>query len=256
MLSHVQRDHIQRAASAGWGAGVVSGSHLTYCRQARAETKPSAVRDRTRAAEGTLVVSQVTRLAPDTPSTSVPPFRHDASMLALDGSIPAFARVRHDLLGALPPDRHADLDGASAGEHLHQLLLERHRQVPDRPLHGTIRATILNVQRWCDAARPGTPLSLRLIWAHAPTLAGVCLNRPLWTLERDAPLRCPHCTRPHAYPSSRPPYRAVVVASEPLTDEDWQRLPDASLFTVDADGRLQVQPVTARRTAWFYSTSR
>lgn len=244
----------QSSRPLGWGAAIVAGSHVTYRRQIDPAAKREAVRARTMSTEGTLLLSQLSRLKRETDDTRFPPFCDDTSLLAVDGSIPAFDQIRTDLLGALPPERADFLQGASMGEHLHQLLLERHRQVPDRPLVGTIRATLLNVSRWSASVAPGASLSLRLLWAFPPILAGASLNRPLWIVQRDAPVACSHCGRPHAYPPSSAAYGAVAVASSRLTDEDWEPLPDASLFAIGDDGSLSIQPLTARQSAWLYST--
>ncbi len=39
-------------------------------------------------------------------------------------------------------------------------------------------------------------------------------------------------------------YRAVVVASERVTDtEDWTALPESTLFHIDGEQRLNLQPL-------------
>jgi len=35
-----------------------------------------------------------------------------------------------------------------------------------------------------------------------------------------------------------PPYRSIVFASEPITDEPWMEVPNGSVFDVTADGTL------------------
>jgi predicted glutamine amidotransferase len=38
-------------------------------------------------------------------------------------------------------------------------------------------------------------------------------------------------------------YRSVEIASEPLTDENWQEIPDSHIYSVNADFYLLTEPV-------------
>jgi len=38
-------------------------------------------------------------------------------------------------------------------------------------------------------------------------------------------------------------YRAVEIASEPITDEAWRRVPNSTVFNVDPDMRLNIAPL-------------
>ena len=42
------------------------------------------------------------------------------------------------------------------------------------------------------------------------------------------------------------PYRAVEVASEPITDEDWRQVPNGTVFVVDPDTQLRIEPMGER----------
>ena len=47
-------------------------------------------------------------------------------------------------------------------------------------------------------------------------------------------LRCVACPKQ--------PYRAVEIASEPITHERWLPVPNGTVFSVDPDFRLQIVP--------------
>jgi hypothetical protein len=40
-------------------------------------------------------------------------------------------------------------------------------------------------------------------------------------------------------------YRAVEVASEPITHEHWRQVPNGTVFSVDPDFRLNIVPLSA-----------
>jgi glutamine amidotransferase len=73
---------------------------------------------------------------------------------------------------------------------------------------------------------------------------GSRLNRSLWFLERDEIIHCDICGRPHVHHELKTAYRAVEVASEPVTPEDpWKAVPNAAIYTVDPDYRLRIVPL-------------
>ena len=51
------------------------------------------------------------------------------------------------------------------------------------------------------------------------------------------------CGATHVHHNPQQRYRAVEVASEPITDESWLEIPDGAVFTVDADMRLRIEPM-------------
>ncbi len=44
-------------------------------------------------------------------------------------------------------------------------------------------------------------------------------------------------------------YRAVEIASEPITGESWREIPEGTLFAVDPDMRLHIEPMGERGLA-------
>jgi predicted glutamine amidotransferase len=52
---------------------------------------------------------------------------------------------------------------------------------------------------------------------------------------------CSICGRDHAHPPEGDPYRSTTLASERLTDENWQAVPNGSVFRVDAEARLHLE---------------
>jgi glutamine amidotransferase len=230
---------------------MLTRSGIQCRRQVTPTTKNQRTRDDALSGHGTALVTHLRTARIGGASTAnTQPFRHRDSLLAHAGTLTAFDRFRGDLLGALPPRRQNAIRGDTDSEHLFQLLLERHRQVPDRSPAGSLRVTLKNLTRWSTAAAPDADLSATLLWVVDGRLAAVRFNRPLYLLERTEPLLCPHCGHPHAYPASRDDYRAVVLASQPVTDEDWQEVPNQSAVSITAGAHAtvtsleDVQPVS------------
>ena len=205
---------------------------------------------------GTAVLAATHALPPRRSAVSdVQPFRDGPAMLVCDGDLPAFADLRSDVLSALTPARRQAIRGDTAGEHLFQLLRERARQLPTRSMAGSLRAVLHNLTRWSETTGRSGPMALSMLWIQNGRMAGVCCNRSLYVLNRSAPLRCSVCGHPHARLTPQADYRAVVVASRPLTDEDWQRVPNRSLLAVDRQARLTVSSLDRPARSWLRAGS-
>lgn len=85
-------------------------------------------------------------------------------------------------------------------------------------------------------------LAMSLLWTLGPRLAGSRLGRSLWYVERDGAHRCGVCGELHPDPEPEG-YRAVLLASERITDEDWLEVPERSVFHVDEGMRLRAAPL-------------
>ena len=73
-------------------------------------------------------------------------------------------------------------------------------------------------------------------------MVGSRWQRSLHYLERAGREPCPICGRPHAA-SAREDYRALIIASEPITDEAWPEVPERSVFEVTPEGHLRSRPL-------------
>jgi hypothetical protein len=180
---------------------------------------------------------------------SLQPMVEGAALAVVDAHVPGASTVCEDIRSALRPHRQKALGSDGLAEHVFQLLLERRDQVPGRPPVDTLRAVMMNVRRWSERAMAGaaagdgmhTP-QLRVLWSSGTErgLVGCSIGAPLWSVRRTEPLACGYCGQSHAVRVGEgEDYRAVVLASTPRTDEDWQRLPDGFAFSVTPDAKLK-----------------
>ncbi len=178
---------------------------------------------------------------------SLQPMVEGASLAVVDAYVPGTSLVCEDIRSALRPRRQKALDSDGLAEHVFQLLLERRDQMPGRAPVDTLRAVMTNVRRWSEkavaeaSAGDGmqTPM-LRVLWSSGTErgLVGCSIGAPLWVVRRTRPLTCEYCGQSHAVRVSEgEDYRAVVLASTPRTDEDWERLPDGAAFSITPDAR-------------------
>ena len=120
---------------------------------------------------------------------------------------------------------------------------------PERPLIETLRIGLEQVIDWCHEIDPNKKIGLNVIWTDGERMVGSRLNRTLWYLERDGIVRCEVCGETHVHHSAKEHYRAVEIASEPITHERWLQVPNGTVFSVDPDYCLKILPLSEKALA-------
>ncbi|MES3629031.1 MAG: class II glutamine amidotransferase [Longimonas sp.] len=269
LIDQSQQDARGLANPHGWGMARVHNGTAACYRQVGPAWESADYRSEALSLRGTTLMAHVRRATVGTPAPeNTHPFRHGDTLLIHNGHIPAFEQVRPRLRERLSADRCAAIQGGTDSEHVLALLLQLRNEAPEASSIEVTRRAVLHVQRWCreveasvyagvsersfadlesvpDDVLHGT-LALNLLWNDGSVLAGSRLNRTLWRVGRDAPHRCPICNTTHT--SAAPHgYRATVLASERITDEDWRAVPNGVVFQSvmhgDATGRFRYEPL-------------
>jgi len=177
------------------------------------------------------------------------PFVHGVWLFAHNGTVPNFEQVRQLLLPELDELHRNEIHGTTDSEHIFRYLLTLWGRHPERPLIETLRLGIENIVTWAADVDPEAQISLNFLWTDGDTLVGSKLNRTLWYLERDGLVDCEVCGKLHVHHDPKRSYRAVEVASEPVTHENWLRIPNGAVFAVDPDMRLRIDKLGPRGLA-------
>lgn len=254
----------------GWGLGTVRDGTLRCEREVGPAYESEEYRRDAARIDATTVLAHVRRATVGDPrEENTHPFRREGSLLAHNGHVPAFDRVRPRILERMAPELERGIRGTTDSEHVFHLLLSRLRDrvapAADEPiaeagadveemaeaLHGTIG----ELRGWCGETTreaDGIPrgpdghrldrLALNLLWTVGHSLVGSRFGRSLWYVEREGGHRCEVCGEQHPDPEPDG-YRSIVVASERITDEDWQEVPESSVFVVDEEMRLRARPL-------------
>ncbi|MFB6099185.1 MAG: class II glutamine amidotransferase, partial [Salinibacter sp.] len=157
-------------------------------------------------------------------------------------------------------ERERYIRGTTDSEHVLALLLQLRDDNPNAPLHDVTRTALQHIQSWVAEEAPDAEphatdadttslshdeleniLALNLLWTDGTALAGSRLNRTLWGLERSYVRVCPLCGEDHAAPPEGADYRATVLASERITEEDWTEVPNGSVFSTAENAALHLE---------------
>jgi len=173
------------------------------------------------------------------------PFVHGVWLFAHNGTVPNFEQVRHRLLEALDPLHWTGIKGGTDSEHVFRYLMTLWQREPERPLLETLRIALEQVIAWSREIDPDRKISLNVLWTDGAQMVGSRLNRSLWYLEREEIVPCEICGQSHVHHDTKQPYKAVEIASEPITHERWLGIPNGTVFAVDQDFRLRIEPFGA-----------
>ncbi len=192
------------------------------------------------------VIAHVRRATVGAPALeNTHPFEHGRWLFAHNGTVSNFDRIRDRMLEAMDPLHRDEIHGTTDSEHIFRYLLTLEMHEPERELRETLHVGLRQIVRWSREADPKARISLNVLWTDGQHLVGSRFNRTLWYLERNEIIHCPICGRPHVHHDPKQAYRAVEVASEPITDEAWLGVPNGTVFSVDPDVRAHFEPMAA-----------
>ncbi|PSQ75628.1 MAG: class II glutamine amidotransferase [Bacteroidetes bacterium QH_7_62_13] len=268
LLDQSQEDTRGLSNPHGWGMASLTGGTAHCVRQVDPATESNRYREQSLRLEGTTLLAHIRRATVGDPSlNNTHPFRNDAAFLIHNGHVPAFKAVRPRLLARLSDEHRHGIRGTTDSEHIFALLLQLREEAPDAPIHTITRRAVHLLQSWCDEEAPDAvqtgvspvpfddldtvadavihdTLALNLLWTDGTDLGGARLNRSLWALRRTGAHICPTCGDDHTDAPESASYRATVLASERITDEDWTKVPNGSVFHVGGDGAFDLFPLT------------
>ncbi len=172
------------------------------------------------------------------------PFHHGRWIFAHNGTIPNFDQVRAKMLDHIDPLHRSEIKGTTDSEHVFRYLLGLFLQHPERGLFETVKAGLEQVIRWSAEVDPDARVGLNVILTNGEHMIGSCLNRSLFYLVRDHTYSCPICGQPHVHHDPKRSYLAAEIASEPITPgENWNQVPNGTVFQVAEDYRLDFAPL-------------
>lgn len=171
------------------------------------------------------------------------PFEHGRWLFAHNGTVGAFEQIRDQMLSATDPLHRNQIQGTTDSEHIFRYLPSLLMEEPEKQLREVLYEGLRQIARWSREADPEAKLSLNILWTDGDHMAGSRLNRTLWYLERNEIIHCKICGQPHVHHDPKQAYRAVEIASEPTTDEEWLGVPNGAVFNIDPDLRIHFEPM-------------
>lgn len=247
----------------GWGIAYYANAHPTLERHAAAAYEDVRFDDAAESVHARIVVAHVRKATEGGVSeANTHPFQVGCWAFAHNGTIPDFAKVRPRMEAQTAPEVLQLRRGTTDSEHVFLWLLDRIRQRnPDAIDTGShveaivdaMRQAIRSIERWCRDTDVGRVPRLNFILTDGRRLVASRRRNTLYWLERNDFQRCQDCDtchcpdcgdEPDAVHQQREGYRAVVVASEPITPEGWKEVPEGHVLAIDDRLRVAIVSVS------------
>ncbi|MBJ3763714.1 class II glutamine amidotransferase [Maribius pontilimi] len=172
------------------------------------------------------------------------PFQHGRWIFAHNGTVPGFERVRFLMLDHIDPLHRAEIRGETDSEHVFRYLMSLFLRHPEKGLLATVKHGLEQVVAWAREVAPDKPVGLNIVLTDGDRLVGARLNRTLSFIRRDHRFKCPICGKPHVLHDPGTRYRAIEVASEPVTQEpEWAEVPNGVVYRATRDFDLSWVPL-------------
>jgi len=247
LMDQSRRDMAGFSHAHGWGVAIYKDGRPRVEKQAWAAYHGEHFRKTAARSYSETVIAHVRR-ATVGPSAleNTHPFAHGRFAFAHNGTVPNLDAVRIPMLETMDPLHREEIRGSTDSECLFRHLLSLWERDPGRPLVETLRLGLQQVVAWCREIDAEAEVSLNVLWSDGGQLVGSRLGRSLWYLEREGVPLCEVCGKTHVHHDHRRRptghYRSVELASEPITHERWKTVPNGTVYSVDADFRLNVLP--------------
>ena len=243
LLSQSIEDSTGESNLDGWGLGIYNGGVPHVARQVQFAANSARFRREAGHAQSTNVVAHVRRATFGVPRfDNTHPFAFRSYMMAHNGTIGSFPKLRPYLLELMAGHHRQAIRGSTDSEHFFHLFLSRREQFPDHSLADTLRRSISDVVELSGKVAMAAELSLNIILTDGTETIGSRLGRTLYTTERLHVHCCRMCNGARRADSETPKgYRAIVVASEIICDTgNWQEIHDGSIWHIDKEIRMSL----------------
>ncbi len=174
------------------------------------------------------------------------PFHNGRWLFVHNGTIPNFAAVRDNMIQHIDPVLQNDIKGDTDSEHIFYYLLSLQIHHTDKPLKKIVQHGLQQIIAWSYEVAPGAQAGLNIVMTNGEILVGSRHGRTLWHLVREQLTTCPECGQLHVHHRPGRDYRAVEVASEPITKEKWRQFADDIVYTIDKDLHFEVEGLLPR----------
>ena len=263
LMAQSRRDSRGLTHHDGWGIAYYQNADPTVVRRSAAAYQDLRFSKAARQVYARIVIAHVRKATVGGRSeTNLHPFRVGRWCFAHNGTIPLFEKIRPLIEAETAPEWLAHRRGSTDSELLFLWILSGIHQTrgaeeisgDHRPVVNVVRRAILKVKEWClERAAPDAP-GLSFLLTDGRDLFVSRSGNGLYWVYRDRIHPCEICRACHCSDCAHEPlaqhgpevaYRAVAVASEPLTQEDWQEIPEGHLLLVD-DRLHPAQPTCMR----------
>lgn len=245
LMSQSKQDLAGKSHVHGWGVATYDGQAPQLERQAWAAYHGEHFQRAASRIYAELVIAHVRRATVGGASLqNTHPFSANGWVFAHNGTVPRFGSLKGDLIDKIAPHFRSNIQGQTDSEHIFYYVLSLIEEYGDADLVEIMLRTVTDVEAMVREVDADARIGLNLLLTDGKRLTGVRFGRTLYYIERDGVHDCEICGFPHIHHEPRKQYRALVVASEPISHEKWVEMPDRSVWISSIDNpEISIRPV-------------
>ncbi len=243
LLIQSRSDEIGRAHPDGWGIAYFEEGRPHVEKRATAAYQCLHFSNTAERVYSTTVLSHVRLATIGTADLlNSHPFQWGNWVFAHNGTVTGIALLRDELMSELSDTRRCLIQGSTDSELLFHYLMEKATRAGaieargcsslDR-LTATVAEGIAELDGRCQIAEPGKQAKLNVVLTDGRVMIASRYRNTLRWIHRDGIRDCEVCGIPHVKRIPGTKYHAVVIASEPLSHESWETIPDGTVVSVD-----------------------
>lgn len=239
--------------SDGWGIAYYQDSELLIERRETAAFQDQGFSVAAERAYAETVLAHVRRSTVGGPALdNTHPFSQPPWVFAHNGTVRAMQELRPRLLREIEEAIDERPEGTTDSETVFLWLLagmvkqglDISRPMGDsKRLVGILAAAVLTIEERCLAAGAEKPARLNFMLTDGHSLVASRWRNSLHWVARVGVHDCEICGIPHIRHDPSKEYHAVVVASEPISHEEWEEVPEGSIIAIDPDIEARVTPI-------------
>ena len=229
----------------GWGIACYENGAPVVERRARAAFADLAFGETAERVHARTVLAHVRRATVGSVSSAnTHPFAHGCWTFAHNGTITAFEHIREPMERETAPSLQRMRRGSCDSEQAFYWLLSRMARAGidiSAPcanldlLSAVFARAVRRLSAWCDEVGVERRATLNFLLTDGTVLLASRCRSTLYWVRREGIRDCEICGIPHIEHEDRLSYRAVVVASEPISHETWDEVPDGHVLVVDGN---------------------
>lgn len=166
------------------------------------------------------------------------PFVSGVWAFAHNGTVTGFDQVRRQMEQETKPELQKQRLGQTDSEqyfvwllsHLLDSQLDPNDTGSDSEFVELFRKQVIQLDERCRTAAPDETPRLNFLLTNGRVMFACRWNHSLHRIRREGIYNCEICGIPHIHQYETVNHRAVAIASEPVTHEDWEEIVDHSVF--------------------------
>ncbi len=243
LLRQSREDSLGRSNADGWGIAFYHDGMPRVERKATAAFQDAQFSDAAARVFSPAVVAHV-RMASvgNVAEVNTHPFTQGCWTFAHNGGLTAFDALKQQLDAEADPALQAQRQGTTDSEQIFYWLLSRMARAGislDQPcvnvndIAEIVAEAVRVLAKRNDDAIADEPARLNFILTDGAHLIATRWHNSLYWVQRNGIRDCEICGVHHVDHQNDADYQAVVVASEPISNEDWNEIADRSMLVVD-----------------------